>query len=122
MSKGMMQKRIRYIQKLSADDLLAALGLQRRVSPETIILSSAGMFALGAVAGATAAVLLTPKSGPVMRRQLSSGAKDLSQRLGTTANSVVNELRGAPTKGNTVSGDAAHPDMSPHPGQPAGSA
>jgi gas vesicle protein len=35
--------------------------------------------------GAAAAMLLTPKSGPVLRRELSEGARDLSQKLGNTA-------------------------------------
>jgi hypothetical protein len=96
MLQDAMKDRFRSLQSLSADDLLEALGLQRRRSLfETTLVPSVAMFAAGAVVGAAAAVLLTPKTGPAMRRELSEGARDLGQRITQGASSVVQEVANA---------------------------
>lgn len=77
------------LQNLSADDILSVLGLEKRRSAVTsVVLPSVALFAAGAVVGAAAAVLLAPKSGEALRRDLTAGAKDLSNRLQATAQSV----------------------------------
>ena len=73
-----MRDRLQSLQKISADDVLAAFGLQKRTSAFDGLAPSLALFAAGAVVGAAAAVLLTPKAGPAMRKELSRGAKDLS--------------------------------------------
>jgi hypothetical protein len=74
------------LQNFGTEDVLAALGLQRRRDPITqVVLPSVALFAAGAMVGAAAAMLLTPKSGAVLRRELTEGARDLSQKLGTSA-------------------------------------
>jgi gas vesicle protein len=94
------------LQKFSTDDVLAALGLQRRSSNFAAALApSLAMFAAGAVVGAAAAVLLTPKTGPVLRRELSQGARDLSQRIGASASGVIQDVREALPTMATASDD-----------------
>ncbi|MET0387009.1 MAG: YtxH domain-containing protein [Polyangiales bacterium] len=76
------------LRNLGADDLLEVLGLQKRRTAIDVVLPSVALFAAGAVVGAAAAVLLAPKTGAQVRAQLSEGARDLSQRIGTTAQAV----------------------------------
>ena len=92
------------IQNFSSDDILSALGLERRRDRITgVMLPSVALFAAGALVGAAAAVLLTPKTGSALRRELTDGARELGQKLGTTANQAtqaVSELIGTGNKGN----------------------
>jgi gas vesicle protein len=59
-----------------------------------VLLPSVALFTAGAVVGAAAAVLLSPKSGAALRRDLTDGARDLSQRLGATAQTVQEYVGG----------------------------
>ena len=96
MLQSAMKDGLQSLQNLSADDILATLGLQRRRSGfETMLVPSVALFAAGALVGAATAMLLAPKPGPVLRRELAAGAKDLGQRIGTTASNVVQEVREA---------------------------
>jgi hypothetical protein len=84
-----MRDGLNSLQHLSSDDILAALGLEKRRSPVTgIVLPSVALFVAGAAVGAAAAVLLSPKSGEALRRDLSAGARDLTNKLGATAQAV----------------------------------
>jgi hypothetical protein len=84
------------LQDFSSDDILAALGLQRKPSTLTAVFGpSAAVFAAGAVVGAAAALLLAPKAGPQLRRELTETARDLGQRFGASASSVVQDVRDA---------------------------
>ena len=75
--------------QLSTDDVLGALGLQKRIAAlAPAAISPVSMFVAGAVVGAAAALLLSPKSGEAMRHDLTSGAKDLGQRIGEKAHAV----------------------------------
>jgi len=89
-----MRDSLQSLQNFSSDDILAALGLQKRRNSFDVLLPSVALFTAGAVVGAAAAVLLSPKSGAVLRRELSDGARDLSQRLGTTAQAVQEYVGG----------------------------
>lgn len=75
------------LQNLSGDDILAVLGLEKRRSYNTAsaIVPPLAIFTVGALVGAAAAVLLTPKTGQQLRRELTDGARDLSQKITTTA-------------------------------------
>jgi len=84
------------LQNLSADDVLGVLGLQRRRSAlDDMLVPSLAIFAAGAVVGAATALLLAPKAGPQLRRELSEGARDLSQRFTASASNMVDGVREA---------------------------
>lgn len=96
MFQSAMKDRLQSLQNISADDMLAALGLQRRRSGlEATLMPSLALFAAGALVGAATAMLLAPKTGSALRKELSAGARDLGQRLGSTASSVVQDMKDA---------------------------
>jgi hypothetical protein len=89
MFSSAMRDGVQSLSNLSADDVLAVLGLEKRRSTiPDIVLPSVALFAVGAVVGAAAAMLLAPKTGAALRRDLTDGAKDLTHRLGNTAQAV----------------------------------
>jgi hypothetical protein len=95
MFRTAMRDGLQSLQNFSSDDILAALGLEKRRNTVTdVILPSVALFTAGAVVGAAAAVLLSPKSGAALRRDLTDGARDLSQKLGATAQSVQEYVAG----------------------------
>lgn len=55
---------------LSKDDILSALGLSTKQSGTERLLGTAGIFGLGLLVGAGAALLLAPKSGQGLREDL----------------------------------------------------
>ena len=55
---------------LSKDDILSALGLAAKPSPSERLLGTLGVFGLGVLIGAGAALLLAPKSGQGLREDL----------------------------------------------------
>lgn len=77
-----MRNKPRNFLHTTSDRMLGTVGLARRRDPLwDVWLPSLSLFAAGAVIGASAAVLLTPKPGPDMRRDLSEGAKDVTRKL-----------------------------------------
>jgi len=91
-SRSMMRNGLSSVRQLSSDDVLSALGLQRRrelVAPNQNA-SQAALFIAGAFVGAAVALLLSPKSGENLRQDLQSGAKELGQRIGAKAQAVQN--------------------------------
>ena len=81
------------------DRMLRTMGLQRRLDPITdVVIPSMTLFAVGALFGASTAVLLAPKSGPALRKDLAEGAKSLTRRLSDgsrRASAGANEPRAA---------------------------
>jgi len=97
-----VKDRLNSLQNISSDDILGALGLQRRRTYGDDLVPTLAIFAAGAFVGATAALLLAPKPGPQLRRELSEGAREYYQRigqtasqLGTTASNLVSDAREA---------------------------
>jgi hypothetical protein len=88
-----MRDGLNSLQNLSADDILGALGLQQRRAISDAIVPSVALFAAGALVGAAAAVLLTPKTGQQLRRELTEGARDLSQKITSTAQEYTGAAR-----------------------------
>lgn len=82
------------------DDVLAALGLERRRSGLDIVLPAAGMFIAGVMVGASAAFLLAPKSGRETRRELKGRATDLSRRISSTAGNLAHDVFGKEDTGS----------------------
>jgi hypothetical protein len=88
------------LQNLSADDILAAIGLERRRTVSDALVPSLALFTAGALVGAAAAVLLTPKTGQQLRRELTDGARDLSQKITSTAQEYTGAARSSSQQGN----------------------
>ncbi|HEX4339483.1 MAG TPA: YtxH domain-containing protein [Polyangiaceae bacterium] len=94
---------------ISADDVLAALGLQRRQSIAGSILPIASGFAAGALAGAAVALLFAPKTGTEMRREITSRANDVTRRVSEAADGVMTDVRNALPIGEKVEEHAQPP-------------
>lgn len=74
------------IRNLSKDDLLAVLGLEARTSPLGAVFGTIGLIGIGMVIGASAALMMAPKSGRELRG-------DLSTRLNGTTRRVADRVR-----------------------------
>jgi len=98
-----MRDGLNSLQNLSGDDILAAIGLERRRAVSDALIPSLALFTAGALVGAAAAVLLTPKTGQQLRRELTDGARDLSQKITSTAQEYASAVRPAQSnaQGNT---------------------
>ena len=78
---------------MTKGDILRILGAAERRSTMGYVLPAIGYFAAGALVGTVAALLLTPKSGREMRRELSEKASDLRDEIESGADTAMNELR-----------------------------
>lgn len=58
------------IRDLNKDDILSALGLATKTSTSDRLLGTLGIFGVGLLVGAGAALLLAPKSGQDLREDL----------------------------------------------------
>jgi hypothetical protein len=91
-----MKTKTRALRDLSSDDILNALGLERRHTPLDNAIPTALAFVAGLAAGAGVALLLAPKSGREMRADISSRASELTGKaseltgkLASTANEIA---------------------------------
>lgn len=82
----------RSLRDFSSDDILSALGLERRHTAIDAAIPTALAFVAGAAAGAGIALLLAPKSGRETRQDLSNKATELTNRLTSTANELTSKL------------------------------
>jgi hypothetical protein len=78
---------------LGTEDVLAALGLERRRSAIDVMLPAAGIFFAGLIVGSGVALLVAPKSGRETRRQLKGKATELSHRLASSADTLAENVR-----------------------------
>jgi len=83
------------VRGLGSNDILAALGLERRRSAFDVLLPAVGVFAAGVVVGGGIALLLAPKSGRETRRQIKGKASELTHRIGESAGELAEEVRDA---------------------------
>lgn len=90
-----MKTRARALRELSSDDILSALGLERRHTPLEAAMPTALAFMAGIAAGAGVALLLAPKSGREVRADISHKASELTGKLASTANELASEVRSA---------------------------
>jgi hypothetical protein len=95
MLQDMLKDKMSSMRGPSAEDILAALGLERRRSSIEILASAGALVAGGMIVGAGLGLLLAPKPGRVLRRELKDKASDLVERIGDKAEEATHELRGA---------------------------
>ncbi len=93
-------------------DTLVRAGLIRGSGPSFMVAFAIGA-SIGVVAGATAAVLLTPSSGPEMRRDLGWRAKQLADRTQTAVASAKDKLIGAKDEATAELEERFTPDEAP---------
>ena len=94
------------IRDLSKDDVLAAFGLESRTSTAGRVFGTVGVFGVGVVVGAAAALLLAPKTGQDMRQ-------DLSQRLRTLRENAENESGSGLSSEGVTSGISSRSEIRP---------
>jgi len=58
------------LREFSKDDILSALGLTAKPTASARLLSGLGIFGVGLLVGASAALLLAPRSGEALRADL----------------------------------------------------
>lgn len=108
MLDDIIRLKARALRDLSSDDILGALGLERRSTALDSALPTGLAFVAGLAAGAGLALLLAPKSGREIRDDISSKASELTGRLSTAASEVADEVRhalpGAESRENARSG------------------
>ncbi len=74
--------KLRDLTDLEKDDILGALGLQTKSSATSFVLGTLGLFGLGMVIGAGVALMLAPKPGIELRRDLETRIKTARERIG----------------------------------------
>jgi len=92
MLEDFLKPQRRSLRDFSSDDILSALGLERRHTAIDAAIPTALAFVAGAAAGAGIALLLAPKSGRETRQDLSNKATELTNRLTSTANELTSKL------------------------------
>lgn len=80
-----MEELLKNLKNLDRDHILGALGLERRGQPQDQILPALGIFAAGLVVGTGMGMLLAPRTGRTLRRQLRRGAGDIVDKVQDTA-------------------------------------
>ena len=73
--------KFRDLTEMDKEDLLGALGLQSKQSATSWIFGTLGLFGLGIVVGAGVALLVAPKPGSELRRDLEGRIKTVRERV-----------------------------------------
>ena len=73
--------KIRDLTDMDKDDILGALGLQTKSSTTSWVLGTLGLFGLGMVIGAGVALMLAPKPGSELRRDLEDRLRNVRERV-----------------------------------------
>jgi gas vesicle protein len=87
--------RMQEVMRLAPDSALSRLGLQRQSSLLGSVLAYGGAMALGALVGASAALLLAPTSGEEMRNRVRRQAKRVSRDVKKATENVEQAVSGA---------------------------
>ncbi len=61
---------------LSGNELLAAIGVEKRRDEGDLLLPALGLFGAGVVVGATLGLLFAPKPGAQLRKDIGEGVKE----------------------------------------------
>jgi gas vesicle protein len=77
--------KLRDITDIEKDDILGALGLQTRSSTASWVLGTLGLFGLGMVVGAGVALMLAPKPGAELRRDLEGRIRSVRERVANSS-------------------------------------
>jgi hypothetical protein len=84
--------KLRDLTDLEKDDILGALGLQTKGSTVGWVFGTLGLFGLGMVIGAGVALMVAPKPGSELRRDLESRLKNVRERIGNGQQSLESNV------------------------------
>jgi hypothetical protein len=73
--------KLRDITELDRNDVLGTLGLQTKTSTTSWVLGTLSLFGLGMVIGAGVALILAPKPGSELRRDLEGRIRSVRERV-----------------------------------------
>jgi hypothetical protein len=73
--------KLRDLTEFDKENILGALGLQSKPSTTSWALGTLGLFGLGIIVGAGVALMLAPKTGPEMRREIENRIKTMRERV-----------------------------------------
>jgi len=73
--------KLRDLTDFDREDILGALGLQSKTSTTSWVFGSLGLFGLGIVVGAGVALILAPKPGVELRRDLEGRIRNVRDRV-----------------------------------------
>jgi hypothetical protein len=73
--------KLRDLTDIEKDDILGALGLQTKSSTTSWVLGTLGLFGLGMVIGAGVALMVAPKPGSELRRDLEGRLRSVRERV-----------------------------------------
>jgi len=73
--------KLRDLTDMDKEDILGALGLQAKSSTTSWVLGTLGLFGLGMVIGAGVALMVAPKPGSELRRDLEDRIKSVRERV-----------------------------------------
>lgn len=85
----------------TADDVLAKLGLQARMTPRDYIFPALGIFGLGLVVGAGVTVMLSPQVRQRVRQRFERGTFKVKQAVGSEGSGMGSRMgsRSSPSQG-----------------------
>lgn len=78
--------------KISRDDVLAAIGLQSRRNAADLVMPAIGLFGVGLVVGAGLGLLFAPKSGAQTREVIGHGVSDMARRVTSRIRRTKDEM------------------------------
>lgn len=73
------------LKHLNKEDILSALGLESKRTTTNVVASSLGVFSIGLIVGAAAALMFAPKSGRAMREEVGTRIRSFSNKEGSKA-------------------------------------
>lgn len=84
--------KLRDLTDMDKDDILGALGLQTKSSTTGWVLGTLGLFGLGMVIGAGVALMLAPKPGSELRRDLEDRIKNVRERVAGNSSQLDSQI------------------------------
>lgn len=72
--------KLKDLRKMDTDQVLGLIGLETKRSPSDALLTGLGTFSLGVLVGAGVALLLAPKSGRELRKDLGDKLQTVTEK------------------------------------------
>jgi gas vesicle protein len=95
MNTNTVKKKLMWLADVAGDDILDAVGLQRKHSAAATLLPIVGVFGMGMIVGGGLALVFAPKKGDELRRDIKDKANEIKDRLASQATEVVQDVKGA---------------------------